>query len=176
MQKSMFGNAVSLSVIALFTALMAVSAQIMIPATVPFTLQNVAVVGALLVLGGRRGTVSVILYLILGAIGVPLFAGFRGGIAALFGATGGFLIGLLAMALIYSFFTVRIPSRRVAESLGLVLGQLACYLCGTIWFALVYVPDDGTARWLIALPYFIPDAIKLAIAMPLFRRLRRYIT
>ena len=76
---------------ALFAALIAICSWISIPTAVPFTLQTFAVFLALGVLGGKLGTLSVAVYLLLGAVGLPVFAGFQGGLGALLGATGGYL-------------------------------------------------------------------------------------
>ena len=84
---------------ALFAALIAICSWISIPTAVPFTLQTFAVFLALGVLGGKLGTLSVAVYLLLGAVGLPVFAGFQGGLGALLGATGGYLAGFLLTAL-----------------------------------------------------------------------------
>ena len=85
---------------AIGAALIAVCAWISIPADVPFTLQTFAIFTVCGLLGGRRGTVSVLVYLLLGAVGAPVFAGFRGGFASLIGTTGGYLVGFILLALI----------------------------------------------------------------------------
>ena len=84
---------------AIGAALIAVCAWISIPAEVPFTLQTFAIFAVCGLLGGRRGTVSVLVYLLLGAVGLPVFSGFRGGLGALLGTTGGYILGFLALAL-----------------------------------------------------------------------------
>lgn len=89
---------------ALFAVLMAVCAWISIPVPkpmVPFSMQTFAVFAALAVLGGRRGTYAVSAYLLLGAVGLPVFAGFRGGLSVLLGSTGGYLIGFMGTALVF---------------------------------------------------------------------------
>ena len=86
-----------LTLIAVFAAVIAVCAWISIPAAVPFTLQTLGIFLAVGLLGGRRGTISVGVYLLLGAVGAPVFSGFNGGIGYLLGATGGYLLGFLAM-------------------------------------------------------------------------------
>lgn len=92
----------SLTYVALMAALMAVCAWITIPVgPVPFTMQTFAVFAALGLLGGKRGTLAVVVYLLLGLVGLPVFAGFSSGAAALLGPTGGFLLGFLASALVY---------------------------------------------------------------------------
>ena len=90
--------------IGIFAALMAICSWISIPTTVPFTLQTFAVFMAVGVLGGKRGTLSVLVYILLGAIGVPVFAGFAGGLGILTGSTGGYILGFLFSALIMWVF------------------------------------------------------------------------
>ena len=91
--------------IALFSVLIAICAWISIPATVPFTLQTFAVLCTLGLLGGKRGTVAILLYLLMGAVGLPVFSNFGGGLGKLLGVTGGYLIGFLAASLLYWLLT-----------------------------------------------------------------------
>ena len=91
--------------IALFAAIIAVCSWIQIPMTVPFTMQTFAVFCALATLGGKGGTISVLIYIVLGAVGVPVFAGFTGGVGILFGTTGGYIIGFLFTGLLYWLIT-----------------------------------------------------------------------
>ena len=86
--------------IALFTVLIAVCAWISIPTLVPFTLQTFGIFLATAVLGGKRGSLAVAVYLLLGAVGVPVFANFTGGLGMLLGVTGGYLVGFLFVALV----------------------------------------------------------------------------
>ncbi|MBQ1422124.1 MAG: biotin transporter BioY, partial [Firmicutes bacterium] len=92
-----------LALVALFAAVMAVCSWITVPAAVPFTLQTMGVFLAVGLLGGKRGTISVLVYLFLGAIGLPVFSGFAGGLGYMMGATGGYIIGFLFSALIMWF-------------------------------------------------------------------------
>ena len=86
--------------IAVFAVLMAICSWISIPMAVPFTLQTFGVFIAVGILGGKNGTLAVLIYIILGAIGVPVFAGFQGGIGVLAGSTGGYIVGFLFSALV----------------------------------------------------------------------------
>ena len=156
---------------ALFAALMTVCAWICIPiGDTVLSLQTLAVFLCLGLLGGRRGSAAIVIYLLLGAVGMPVFSGFRGGISVLAGATGGYLWGFLAAALIY----------RLLEGFGrlpaMIAGQLLCYACGCFWFYLY----TGGGLWLIllrcVLPYLIGDGVKIALAYILTRRLEQYIT
>ena len=169
-----------LALCALFAALIAVCAWISIPATVPFTLQTFAIFAALGLLGGKRGTVAVAVYLLLGAIGVPVFAGFQGGIGALLGTTGGYLLGFLLTALIEWGMEARFGSKTGGFLLSAVLGMLVCYAFGTAWYLVVYARTKGaislaTALGWCVVPFLIPDAVKIALAVLLRGRLKRHI-
>lgn len=169
-----------LTYIALFAVLMAVCAWITIPFTVPFTLQTFAVFLALTSLGGRRGLYAVAVYLLLGAVGLPVFSGFQGGIGVLFGTTGGYILGFLMSALTYRFITAKPgPSRRV-NLFACVLGQLVCYAFGTLWFLVIYTRTSGPTGLLTVLgwcvfPFVVPDALKLTLALLLAPRLQKHL-
>lgn len=159
--------------IALFAVLTAVCAWVAIPVgPIPFTLQTFSVFLALTTLGGRRGFYAVAVYLLLGAVGLPVFSGFQGGLGVLFGAAGGFLLGFLPAAIFYRLTESRLPS------LAACLGALAiCYLSGTIWYLLVYADsaDMFTAlRWCV-FPFILPDLIKTGLALTVSRRLKPYL-
>ena len=120
--------------IALFAAIIAVCSWIQIPMTVPFTMQTFAVFCALATLGGKGGTISILIYIVLGAVGVPVFAGFTGGIGILFGTTGGYIIGFLFTGLLYWLITHFFGEKLPVMILALVLGLAVCYAFGTAWF------------------------------------------
>ena len=156
--------------ISLFAALIAICAWIALPLPpVAFTLQTFGILMALGVLGGKRGTAAIGLYLALGFLGLPVFAGFRGGAGAPLDATGGFLWGFVAGGLACW------GAERLGKLPGLVLCQLAVYLCGILWFS----RWAGCTLWAAALtcvvPYLVFDAIKLWLAYTLSARIRKHI-
>ncbi len=161
---------------ALGAVLIAVCSWIAVPAPVPFTLQTFAVFCVLELLGGRRGTLAILVYLLLGAAGLPVFSGFRGGFGALLGATGGYLLGFPLTGLVYRLFE-RFTRRAAMRVLALVLGLALCYAFGTLWFVRVYARAGGAVSaaaalgWCV-LPFLLPDGAKLALALLLARRLR----
>ncbi len=164
--------------VAIFAALIAVCSWIAIPSTVPFTLQTFAVFLTLTLLGGKRGTMAVAVYLLLGAVGVPVFANFSGGIGALVGSTGGYLIGFLGTTLVYWLLVKR--RKLWIEIVALVGGLVLCYALGTAWFVVVYTQNSGaigvgTALSWCVIPYVIPDLAKLGLAVVLGGRLRRHV-
>ena len=182
--------------IGLFAALIAVCAQIQIPAAVPFTLQTFAIFLAVGLLGGKRGTVSVVIYILLGMVGLPVFAGFKGGIAALLGTTGGYIIGFIFSALLIWALEKPVSSlfgketgadskknifRKMAgPAISMILGLIVCYIFGTAWFVIVYTNTKEPIGILTALgwcvfPFIIPDLIKIALALALTLRLRKFV-
>lgn len=155
----------------LFASLMAICAWISIPLPPVFvTLQTFALFLTLGILGGRWGSVSILLYLLLGIVGLPVFTGFRGGASALLDASGGFLWGFLAGALVYWLLekTGKLPA--------MIAAMVVCYGCGCWWFT-IYAGNVGfgAAMLTCVVPYLIPDAFKIGLAYTLSRRIARYI-
>ena len=162
--------------IAIGAALIAICSWISIPTAVPFTLQTFAVFFVLLALGGERGTLATLVYVLLGAVGVPVFAGFSGGIGVLLGNTGGYIIGFLFTGLIYILFTKFFKKNIVMKVVVLVLGLAVCYAFGTAWFMHVYMKSSGEVGLLTVLgwcvfPFIIPDLLKLALAVVISKRI-----
>ena len=116
-----------LSQMALFVALMAVCSWITIPLPwVPITMQVFGVFLALCTMGGQKGTVCVFTYILLGAVGAPVFSGFRGGIGVLLGTTGGYIVGFIPMAMLFWLLTAVIRREHPAIRFGIMVLCLAC--------------------------------------------------
>jgi biotin transport system substrate-specific component len=165
---------------AFFVALMTICAWINIPTAVPFTLQTFAVFLAIGLLGTKRGTLSILVYVILGAIGVPVFAGMKGGFAALFGLTGGYIIGFVLSALVTGFLISKLGNKIPVMALAMFIGLLVCYAFGTAWFMVLYTNTKGSISLIATLtmcvfPYIIPDCIKIALAIFLTKKLNRFV-
>ena len=154
----------------LFAALLSICAWICIPVSdISITMQTFGLFLALLLLGGKWGSVTVIIYLLLGAVGLPVFSGFRGGVGHLVGVTGGFLWGFLVSCLVYWAL------EKIGKIPALVASLLACYLCGCGWF---YFYSGGGLAFILArcvIPCLIPDTLKFWLAYSLSRRLRKVI-
>ncbi len=166
--------------IALMAVLMAVCSWISVPMEIPFTMQTFAIFCALGLLGGRRGTIAVLVYILMGAVGLPVFSGFGGGLGRLLGVTGGYIIGFLFTALIYWLTTTLFGVRLWSMIAGLVLGTLACYAFGTAWYVLMYAADSGAvgvgaALMKCVVPFILPDAVKLTLALLLVKILPQHI-
>lgn len=163
--------------IATGAVLIAICSWINIPTAVPFTLQTFAVFFILMLLGGERGTVSILIYILLGGVGVPVFAGFKGGIGVLLGNTGGYIWGFIIIGLIYILFTRVFRKKNIFIKItALVIGLAICYAFGTAWFMFIYIRDSGAIGLLTVLgwcvfPFIIPDLIKMALAVFISKRI-----
>ena len=167
-----------ITMIAVCTAMMAICSWISVPATVPFTMQTFGVFLCVGLLGGRRGTLAVSVYLLLGAVGLPVFSGFTGGVGHLFGATGGYIIGFLFSALVMWLIEHLLGRNLKTLVLSMIAGLITCYAFGTAWFMVVYAKDSGSVGLMTALgwcvfPYVIPDAVKIGLATVITRRVRQ---
>lgn len=169
-----------LSYAALAVVLLTVCAWISIPTTIPFTMQNFALFCLLLLLGGKLGTLAVAAYLLMGAVGLPVFSRMTGGLGALLGTTGGYLLGFLLAALVYWLLTALLGERLWVQVLALVLGLAIIYLFGTLWYVQVYTQSKGAITWGAALagcvfPFVGPDLGKMALAVLLGRLLKKHV-
>ena len=137
---------VDIAYIGLFAALIAVCAQIAVPMTVSFTMQTFAVCLCAGLLGWKRSTVSVIVYILLGMVGLPIFTGFKSGVAAITGPTGGYIVGLTV-----------------------------CYAFGTVWFIIAYKATLKAALATCVVPFLLPECGKILLAALLTNRLIRFV-
>lgn len=170
-----------LAYIALFTALLSVSAWVAVPiGTVPVTLQTLTLLLATGLLGWKRAFFVSLAYLLLGFIGVPVFSGFTGGAGALLSPTGGYLVGFLFMPLCTGAFLPWIEKaeeKALPYALSSLAGLLACYLFGTLWCVLGL---GGTTIGFFAalgacvLPYLPLDIVKLVVAVFLILKLKNF--
>ena len=168
--------------IALFTSIMIVCAFITIPFAIPFTLQTFALFTIIGILGTKRAFISVLLYLLLGAVGLPVFSGFRGGIGHLFGATGGYLLGFLLTTLIsgflLKFFSKKRKSNMLSHCFSMLIGLLACYGFGTIWYLLLYTNSTENISFVSVLslcvfPFVLPDILKIILSAYVTKLLKK---
>lgn len=163
---------------AMLTAVTALLSLIAIPmpSMIPISLQCFAIALCGYFAGSLMGTVSVIVYILIGTVGVPVFAGVRGGFAVLFGATGGFIIGFIPLCLLCGGFGLAEKSGRyrhvTAIALG-ITGLLICHLCGIVQFMLVMGTDFPTAFLTASLPYIIKDIICIFAAYPVSNVLKK---
>lgn len=164
---------------ALFAALMTICAWISIPlGSFVFTLQSFAVFLSLLTLGGSRGTAAILVYLCIGLTGLPVFSGFRGGLGAILGVTGGYLWGFALSALVFWLITGLFGKK--ARIPAVIIAILCCYGCGMAWMAFSqmggFTADTLGAAFLQGVaPYLLPDSIKITLAFFLSHKLKKFV-
>lgn len=165
--------------IGLFSALMIICSWINVPFVVPFTLQTFGIFLMVFVMGIKKSLISMAIYYLLGICGVPVFAGFKSGVSSLLGPTGGYLIGFIFMIIITGAIK-NVGKGRAVKFLSGIVGLLFCYAFGTIWFYYVYL-QKGETQSLFAImltcvvPYLLPDAVKLWLAILLEGKLKKHI-
>ena len=169
-----------IALIALFAALIAVCSWVSIPLTVPITLQTFAVFMAVGTLGMKKGTLSVLVYILLGAVGAPVFSGFRGGASVLIGTTGGYIVGFILSALLCGYIIDKFPQKIWVSALAMAAGLIVCYAFGTAWYVIAYARSSGavgvgSVLMACVVPFILPDALKIAAAAILSQRIKKHI-
>ncbi|MCI6926035.1 MAG: biotin transporter BioY [Butyricicoccus porcorum] len=173
-QKKTKTNVREMALIAVMAAVTCVLGPLSVPiGVVPISFTNLAVYLAIYVLGCKRGTISYIVYLLIGLVGVPVFSSFTGGVGKLFGPTGGYLIGFIFMALICGWFIDKFDCKLVPSFVGMVLGTIVCYVFGTVWLAYQAGMSFYAALAAGVLPFIIGDLVKMVIAAVIGPQVRR---
>lgn len=167
----------SMAFTAIMAALICIAApfSIPMPSAVPISLATFAVYLSGALLGKAKGCAAVAVYILLGTIGLPVFSGFIGGVGAIAGLTGGYIIGYVPCAFLTGLFAER-SGRAVTIAAGMLLGTLVLYSIGTVWFTIVTGTEALTAITACVLPYLPADVLKIAAAtalsVPLRKKLR----
>ena len=161
-----------LVLIALMTAITCIFAPMAIPipvSPVPISLTNLVIMISIYVLGFKDATISYIVYLLLGLVGLPVFSGFTckltGGLGKLAGPTGGYLIGFIFLALIAGLFVDKFPKNRILAVVGMLIGMAITYIFGTEWLAIQLKMSFVAALSVGVIPYLAGDAVKIIIAI-----------
>lgn len=163
-----------ITVIGVMTAVTCVLAPFSVPiGPVPISLANLALYLSLYVLGRRRATVSYLVYLLIGMVGLPVFSGFGSGPARLFGPTGGYLIGFLPMLLIAGTVIDRRADRKLPCLLGMVAGTAVCYTFGTVWLAWQAGLSAQAALAAGVLPFIPGDLLKIIAVLMIGPQIRQ---
>jgi biotin transport system substrate-specific component len=182
MEDKKFLTVQDMTFIALFTALIAVCSWISLSfGQITFSLQTFAVFVTAGLLGTKRSTLSVIIYILLGVVGVPVFAGFSGGLSAVAGYLGGFIVGFIPAVIIIALAIEKIKfnnqfANMVVAFIAMFIGDAVCFLCGGIWFKHVLALDWKTTFALSMAPYIVPDIVKMIVAVIIVNRLRKYVS
>ncbi len=162
--------------ISLFVGILAICSWISVPMTIPLTMQTFGVFLVLGMLGGKRGTIAIIAYVMLGIVGAPVFSNFTGGLGILLGNTGGYIVGFILSGITYWIIEKVFGKSMFVSIVSMVLGLIVCYAFGTIWFMTLYLKKVGEIALVTALtwcvfPYVAPDLIKIGLAVALSKKL-----
>lgn len=164
----------TLTTCALFAAIMCIAGPLSIPiGPVPVSLTNLVLYIAIYLLATKGTTISYIVYLLLGLVGLPVFSGFAGGVAKLAGPTGGYLIGFIFMILLSGIALEKSKANIWITGVGMVLGTLVAYAFGTAWFVyqMQYTWDKALA--VCVFPFIPFDLGKIVIASILGQIIRK---
>lgn len=152
-------------VTALFAAIIGIMAQITIPLPlVPITGQTLAVGLAATILGSRYGTISVLVYLALGAVGMPVFSGMSSGLGVLFGPTGGFLIGFIPTAFVTGYYMERTSFKLSNAIIANIIGMFVALIVGTVWLKFIAELSWTAAIMAGFVPFLVGGFIKAFLA------------
>lgn len=165
-----------LTLIGLMTAITCILGPLSIPlpfSVVPISFTNLAIYFTVFLLGWKKGTISYLIYLLIGLVGVPVFSGFSGGIGKIAGPTGGYLAGFLLLAIISGLFIEKFRGKIYMYALGMVLGLAVTYLFGTAWLSYQLELTFKEGLFMGVIPYIPGDIVKIAAALILGPILRK---
>nr|WP_317378316.1 biotin transporter BioY [uncultured Faecalimonas sp.] len=154
--------------IALVTAVTCILAPLSIPlpfSPVPLSLTNFVLYVSIFLLGWKSATISYLVYLLLGTVGLPVFSGFAGGLGKLAGPTGGYLVGMIFLTILSGFIAERCSRKPVIIFLGMLLGSAVNYLFGTLWLCMQLHLSFLEGLMTGVVPYIVFDIIKMVIAL-----------
>lgn len=155
----------NIALIGVITAVTCILAPMSVPiGLVPISLTNLVIYFGLYILGTSKGTISYLVYLLLGLVGLPIFSGFSAGPQKLFGPTGGYLIGFIPMAIIAGIFIEKSGRKIVLSMVGMILGTAVCYAFGSAWLAYQAHMTFWEAIAVGVSPFIIGDLIKMVLA------------
>ena len=162
----------------LMAALICIAGPLSIPlpfTLVPISLTNLAIYIALFLVGWKRGTISYLVYLLLGFAGLPVFSKGQAGAAVLLGPTGGYLVGFIFIAVISGIMIEKYAGKVVPSVVGIIIGLTITYLFGTVWFCFQAGVGFVEALGMCVFPFLPGDAVKIIIAVILGPMLRKHL-
>ncbi|MDO5018401.1 MAG: biotin transporter BioY [Lagierella massiliensis] len=168
----------NLSLMGILLATIIICSWIFIPMTIPITLQTFAIFLTVRILGTWKSFLTVFSYILLGVIGLPVFSGFKSGIVAITGPTGGYILGFLFTVIVTGKILDQFEHSKPWRIFSMILGLFVCYLFGTLWFVKFYTKSPMSffkAFSLCVLPFIIPDILKIFLADYLGSILKKFL-
>lgn len=166
----------NMALMAIMTAITCILAPLALPipiSPVPISLTNLVIYFSIYLLGTSRATISYIIYLLLGMVGLPVFSNYTGGLQKLAGPTGGYIIGFIFMTIIAGIIIDKFPKNVILQFLGMILGTIVCYAFGTIWLAYLAKLSFKSALFAGVIPYIPGDIIKMLLALTIGATLKK---
>ena len=161
--------------IGLFAAIICVFAPFSVPVgPIPISLATFAIYLAAAVLGAKKATAATIIYILLGAVGLPVFSSFGSGLGKILGPTGGYIIGFVPLAFIAGYIIDRFDGKKVIIPVALVIGTAVLYAFGTAWFMVQMQKTLHESLMACVIPFLIGDAVKIVAATVISVKLRQY--
>ncbi|MCD8221325.1 MAG: biotin transporter BioY [Clostridiales bacterium] len=160
--------------VAIFTALMCILAPMSVPiGPIPISLANLVMFLSLYVVGRKNSSISVLIYLLLGLVGLPVFSGYTGGPAKLLGPTGGYLMGYILIPLIGGLAVEKQPANYLLQLIAITFSEALCYALGTAWFVYLMKCTLAYAMSVCVFPFIGLDLCKIVAAMLVGTQIRR---
>lgn len=160
--------------IALMAGVMCLLGPLSIPiGPVPISVMTLLIYLSVYILGMKMGTISCVIYLMLGFVGLPVFAGYTGGAGKLLGPTGGYLVGYIFLTLLSGFLMEKMAYRRIWCLLATIAGTAVLYVFGTAWFVVLMDCSIGYALSMCVVPFLIGDLAKIVLAELVGQEVRR---
>lgn len=168
----------SMIFISLFATLMCIGAWIHFPSVIPATMQTFVVMCALGLLGSKKTFFVLVIYILLGSVGLPVFSGFTGGIGALAGPTAGFIWGFLLGVPAYALSQRYFGKNKCSLYIGYIIYIILHYLPGLLWYCIFTFGGMSLAKLISSftvtvLPFIIPDAVKMLMAVFTVKRMKK---
>ena len=164
----------NLSLMALMSALLCLLAPISIPiGPVPITLSIFIIYIISYILDANSALISVFIYLLIGIVGLPVFAGYKSGLGVILGPSGGYLISYLVVVYISSYYNNKYYYNKILQLLFMFITLILCYVCGTIWFSIFKKMTFIESLFICVFPFIITDVIKIIAACMLGNEIRK---
>lgn len=158
-------NTIEITKIGLVAAILSIIAPLSIPiGPVPISFTNLIIYLGIFAIGKKKGLIAYLVYLAIGFIGLPVFSGFSGGPAKLFGPTGGYLFGFLFIFLVSGYFIEKDYKDKKNTAAAMILGTILCYFFGTVWLAIQTGMGIWPAFMAGVIPFILGDLIKIVFA------------
>lgn len=167
--------------IGIMSVIIIICSWINVPGVIPFSLQTFALYFGIWVIGGKLTTYSLMVYIAMGIVGLPVFAGFRGGIGVILGPTGGYICGFVVMTgLVWIYEKEKGNVSDKIKMFLIILGTIVCYVFGTVWYFILMrtsIERESIISVLMVcvVPYIIPEVVKIYLAKAVGKRVRPHI-